>query len=98
MSHRRKMAAPKPQRLKIDKFAEIKINQAPPGDDDGLLDTVAVATWFGISTQRLEGWRSKGDEGPKYIKVTDRLVRYRKGHCLEYLRSRVVTPTAEVTP
>jgi hypothetical protein len=74
------------QRRKIDKTADTTISQAPPGDDDTLLTTAAVAMWLGVSTQWLELGRCKG-YGPVYVKV-GRLVRYRKGDVIAYLRSR----------
>jgi hypothetical protein len=79
-------AAPKRQRRKIDKTADNSISQAPPGDDDTLLTTAAVAIWLGVSTQWLELGRCKG-YGPAYVKV-GRLVRYRKGDVIAYLRNR----------
>jgi hypothetical protein len=78
---------PTPRKLKIDKTAEVVVARAPDGDDDALLDTASTAVWLGVSTQWLELARCKG-YGPRYVKVTARLVRYRKGDLLGYLRSR----------
>jgi predicted DNA-binding transcriptional regulator AlpA len=87
-AHARKgTAAPQPQRRKIDKTADTAIAQAPRGDDDLLLDTASTAVWLGVSHQWLELARCKG-YGPRYVKVTNRLVRYRKGDIVEYLKSR----------
>jgi hypothetical protein len=74
---------------RIDRTADIAIAQEPPGDDDTLLTTAAVADWFGVSTQWLELGRCKG-YGPAYVKV-GRLVRYRKGDGIAYLKQRRVT-------
>jgi hypothetical protein len=82
-------AAPKGRRHKIDKTAAASIAQAPQGDDDALLNTAAVAVWLGVSTQWLEIGRCNG-YGPVHTKITPRLVRYRKGDVLEYLRGRRV--------
>ncbi|MCU1340546.1 MAG: hypothetical protein JWO19_6127 [Bryobacterales bacterium] len=61
-------------------------------DDDDLLDTAAAAVVLGgVSHQWLELARCKGD-GPRYIKVTSRLVRYRMGDLREYLKKRTVDP------
>lgn len=79
--------APKTQRLKIDKTAESAITKAPEGDDDTLLNTAATAIWLDVSTQWLELGRCKG-YGPRFVKVTSRLVRYRKGDIISYLRKR----------
>jgi hypothetical protein len=88
-------AAPKRQRLKIDKTAEIKIAKAPEGEDNSLLDTANTALWLDVSHQWLEKGRCKG-YGPPYVKQ-GRLVHYRKGDIIEYLRSRRIDPTAEVS-
>jgi hypothetical protein len=82
---RRQTATPK--KLKIDKTADIRIADAPAGDDDALLDTASTAAWLGVSTQWLELARYK-KIGPAYIKVTPRLVRYRKGDLIAYLKGR----------
>jgi hypothetical protein len=85
-------------RRRIDRTADTAIAQAPPGDDNTLLTTAGVAEWLGVSTQWLELGRCKGF-GPPYVKVTSRLVRYRRGDVVEYLRiRRVVAETARVTP
>jgi hypothetical protein len=86
----KKSSRPKPRRpktLKIDKNAAAAISRAPAGDDDDLLNTAAAAVWLGVSTQWLEAGRCK-KFGPSYIKVTKRMVRYRKGDLLDYLQSR----------
>lgn len=59
----------------------------PPGGDDTLLDTRTTAVWLGVSCQHLEAERIVG-RGPPVVKVTARLVRYRKGDIRAYLRAR----------
>jgi hypothetical protein len=95
MSPTRRRTAPRPRRHRIDRTAEIRITQAPPGDDDALFDTPNAAAYLQVSTQWLELGRCKG-YGPAYVKQ-GRLVRYRKADIIEYLRSRRVIPSAEVT-
>jgi hypothetical protein len=64
-------------------------------DDDALLDTAAAAIFIGdVSHQYLELGRHKG-YGPPYIKVTSRLVRYRKSDLRAYLLSRRTVPQPE---
>jgi hypothetical protein len=64
-------------------------------DDDALLDTAAAAIFIGnVSHQYLELGRLKG-YGPPFIKVTSRLVRYRKGDLRAYLQSRRTVPQPE---
>jgi tRNA(His) 5'-end guanylyltransferase len=63
-------------------------------EDDELLDTNAAAVVLGgVSHQWLELARFKG-HGPRYIKVTSRLVRYRMGDLREYLKKRAVETKA----
>jgi hypothetical protein len=77
----------RPNKTKIAKNVEVIGSKTPEGDDDTLLDTLAVAAWFSVSHQWLEAARCK-NTGPKFIKVTPRSIRYRKGDLIEYLRSQ----------
>ena len=77
----------RPKTLKIDKNAAAAISRLPAGSDDDLLNTPAAAVWLGVSTQWLELGRCK-KFGPRYVKITKRLVRYRKRDLLDYLQSR----------
>lgn len=85
----KKTLAP-PERHHLDsRVDQIIAQQAPGSDEDALLDTDAVARWLGVSTKWLEMARSGGNNfGPPHVKVTARLVRYRRGDVLAYLRSR----------
>jgi hypothetical protein len=77
----------RPKKTKIAKNIEVIGNKTPDGDNDTLLDTLAVADWLGVSHQWLELARCK-KFGPKFIRVTPRSIRYRKGDILDYLRSQ----------
>jgi hypothetical protein len=83
----------RPKTFKIDKSLAAAISRAPVGGDDDLLNTPAAAVWLGVSTQWLELGRCK-KFGPPFIKITKRLVRYRKRDLLDYLQSRTRTMTA----
>ena len=63
-------------------------------DDDALLDTSASATLLDVSHQWLELARSKGF-GPPYVKVTKRLVKYRRGDLRKYMHERTHVPQKE---
>jgi predicted DNA-binding transcriptional regulator AlpA len=82
------------------KHTDVVATTSPPPslhgiDDDALLDTASTAIWLGVSHQWLELARNKG-YGPRYIKVTSRIVRYRRGDILAYLKSRTINSSNAV--
>jgi predicted DNA-binding transcriptional regulator AlpA len=64
------------------------------GADDELLSTPQVADWLGVSTQWLEIGRCKKC-GPKFMRIGPRVIRYRRGDVLEWLKARTHASTAE---
>jgi hypothetical protein len=64
------------------------------GDDDDLLNTKEVASWFGVSEEWLEIGRSIG-YGPPFILLAPRIVRYQRGQCRDYLKARRHASTSE---
>lgn len=52
----------------------------PPRESDpaDLLDENEAATTLSVAVQTLRNWRWKG-EGPRYVKLGKRTVRYRRG-------------------
>jgi predicted DNA-binding transcriptional regulator AlpA len=58
------------------------------------LSTKEVAAWLGVSVQFLEIGRTRG-YGPKFVRITKRLVRYRVGDVLDWLKSRTHACTSE---
>jgi predicted DNA-binding transcriptional regulator AlpA len=85
-------AAP-PSKLHIDKRADA-IVEGDAGRDDEMMSTLQVAAWLGMSTQWLEGARFRGF-GPKYMNLGPRMVRYRRGDIIEWLRTRTHQSTSE---
>jgi predicted DNA-binding transcriptional regulator AlpA len=77
----------------IDRRAAAIVS-ADAGADDELLSTPELANWLGVSTQFLDIGRSKG-YGPPFQKISPRMVRYRRGDVLAWLRSRTFGSTAE---
>jgi hypothetical protein len=65
-----------------------------PGDDDELLTTVRVADWLGTSCQWLELGRST-NYGPKFKRISERIIRYRRGDVNVWLKSRTRSCVAE---
>jgi hypothetical protein len=58
------------------------------------LNTKELAAWLDVSVQFLEIGRTRG-YGPKFERITDKLIRYRVGDVLEWLKSRTHASTAE---
>jgi predicted DNA-binding transcriptional regulator AlpA len=58
------------------------------------LSTKEVAAWLGVSVQFLEIGRTRG-YGPKFVRITKRLVRYRVGDVLDWLKSRTHACTSQ---
>jgi hypothetical protein len=61
---------------------------------DETLTTKEVAAWLCVSPQFLEIGRGRG-YGPKFVRITKRLVRYRVGDVLDWLKSRTHACTSE---
>lgn len=53
-----------------------------------LLDTKTTAKILGLSPNTLEKYRSYGGNGPQYIRVSARVIRYRKSDLIAFLDSR----------
>lgn len=56
---------------------------ATPAD---LLDESEAAASLSVAVQTLRNWRWKG-EGPRYVKVGARLVRYRRGDLAAFVEA-----------
>ncbi len=65
-----------------------------PGADDDLLNTREVADWLGVSTQWVEIGRSK-NYGPEFVRIGPRVISYRRGDVLKWLKARTHASTAE---
>lgn len=83
------------RRLHIDKRADQLVQQAS-GEGDDMLNTTGVAEWLGVSTQFLEIGRHRG-YGPPFIRLTPKIVRYRRDDVLDWLRERQHHRTLEYT-
>jgi predicted DNA-binding transcriptional regulator AlpA len=65
---------------------------AKPGDNDEMLSTRALALWLGLSESWLEIARGKGN-GPPFIKLAPRYVRYNRASVRRWLQERERTST-----
>ena len=79
-------------RLLIDRRAHRLINVDFHPEER--LTTKEVAAWLCVSVQFLEIGRTRG-YGPKFERFTNKLVRYRVGDVLEWLKSRTHACTSE---
>jgi predicted DNA-binding transcriptional regulator AlpA len=86
-----RVGAPKKHHLDRRAAAIIAVDV---GADDELLSTRQVADWLGVSTQWLEIGRCK-KYGPKFMRIGPRVIRYRRGDVLEWLKARTHASTAE---
>jgi len=64
------------------------------GDPQVLLTTKALAAWLGVSVQFLELARQRGN-GPKFLRITERAIRYRRSDVLTWLAERERLSTRE---
>ena len=59
-----------------------------------LLTTKEVAAWLGVTVSYLEDGRTHG-YGPQFKRFSDKLIRYRAGDILDWLKSRTHACTSE---
>jgi hypothetical protein len=74
-----------------DESSNAIVDRVMAADCDALLSTPDAAVFLDISPQWLELARH-GGYGPAYIKVTPRLVRYRKRDLIAYLDAQRHVP------
>jgi hypothetical protein len=66
---------------------------APPTDSDALLAPIAAAAVLGVQPKLLERWRATG-EGPAFVRLSCKTIRYRACDLEEFVRSNVRRNTA----
>ena len=71
----------------LDKRAGQIADAGDGGDDDDLLSTRDLALWLGVTEQWLETGRLK-NYGPSFVKLSSKIVRYRRDDVLRWLKSR----------
>jgi predicted DNA-binding transcriptional regulator AlpA len=67
---------------------------AVPTDPDALLRETEAAALLGFKPRALQEWRRTG-EGPRFVRVSGRAVRYRRRDLTEWAESRLRTSTAD---
>lgn len=68
---------------------------APAPTPDDLLTQKEAAPLVGVAPRTLERWRWSTNDGPPYIQVSPRCVRYRRGDLLAWVAERRRTSTAD---
>jgi predicted DNA-binding transcriptional regulator AlpA len=92
-THQKVSAGTAPKHHHLDRRADgiVAVNV---GAEDELLSTRQTADWLGVSTQWLEIGRGK-NYGPKFMRVSSRVIRYRRGDVIKWLNTRSHASTAE---
>jgi predicted DNA-binding transcriptional regulator AlpA len=91
----KKKTGQRPGSMHIDRRAKsILESHVSEGPDDELLNTNQVAEWLGCSPQSLEIYRSRG-EGPRFIVIGPRNIKYRRSDVKAWLKTRVHQSTRE---
>ncbi len=62
-----------------------------------LIDEEQAARFLGLTARCLQGWRYKGG-GPKYVRLSQRCIRYRRFDCREFADARLRTSTSDPGP
>ena len=74
--------------------------RAPQDDRDywqGLIDEHAAAAFLSLTIRTLQGWRYRGD-GPRYVRVSARCIRYRRADLRDWANTRLRTSTSDPGP
>lgn len=71
-------------------------NAAVPILGEPLLTPRMLADELGVTTKSLERWRATG-EGPPFLRVSRKIIRYRKTDVEGFLAARVATSTTSKT-
>ncbi len=66
-------------------------------DPDALLRPRDAAAFLGFTTRALEDWRGRGC-GPRYVHVSARAVRYRRGDLIAWAASLLRRSTSDTGP
>lgn len=86
-----------PSRYHLDSRAGDLLEKGLDGDRDDLLNTTALAEWFGVSEAWVCVARSRGG-GPPFIRLAPRHVRYKRSDVLRWLAERTRSCTRDGRP
>ena len=63
-------------------------------DPDALIREREAAAFLGFSQRALESWRQRGN-GPSFVKISARAIRYRRRDLIAWAEERLVASTSE---
>ncbi len=66
----------------------------PARHDPAVMTTDEVARYLGINKKTLDRMRGRGD-GPSYLRLTGKIIRYRRADIDNFIESRVRSNTAQ---
>jgi predicted DNA-binding transcriptional regulator AlpA len=95
MANTRSKPGTKTGSMHLDRRAgRILTEHVSEGPDDQMLTTAEVADWLGVSEQWLILLRGKS-EGPRYSRLSPKIVKYRREAIRKWLRARELTHRGE---
>ena len=63
-------------------------------DPERLITETEAAAFLGVTRRALQQWRLNGN-GPKYVKISQRCVRYRRVELIKWSEDRLQSSTSE---
>ena len=63
-------------------------------DPDALASEQLAADFLGVTPRALQKWRMTGD-GPRYVRISSRCVRYRRRDLVEWAQAHLKASTSE---
>jgi hypothetical protein len=63
-------------------------------DNDPLMETTEAAKYIHVDPRTMEGWRFRGT-GPRFLRYSNRVVRYRKSDLDAFLERATVEPRTD---
>ncbi len=63
-------------------------------DYESLLTEKDAADFLDLTTRCLQAWRYRGG-GPRFVKISSRCIRYRRGDLLDWVQEKLRSDTSE---
>ena len=65
-------------------------------DYESLLTEKDAADFLDLTTRCLQAWRYRG-RGPRFVKISSRCIRYRRGDLLDWVQEKLRSDTSQIT-
>ena len=69
-------------------------SQEPRKDPEALIRQDVAAVILDVTPRCMENWRHRG-EGPKFVRISGRCIRYRRSDLYEWIEGHVKSSTSE---